>query len=162
MRDCGVITARWRASAAAWQRFILISLEARIVARDAYAVPSLSLHCVELINPRISASRCAIRVLPWVKGNSIQNGEFLSTLPSGIVTVRVFPVIQGSINNYLGTFPWRQHEVPAHKGERSGVAKVHARELADRRTTDKCRTGTVIAAAALFPIRASTLIEPPC
>src|ERR1039457_857715 len=34
---------------------------------------------------------------------------------------------------------WSDH-VPAHKRECGGVAKVHARELADRRATDKWRT----------------------
>src|ERR1017187_8372979 len=34
-------------------------------------------------------------------------------------------------------FGRRQHQIPAHKRERGGVTKLHARELADCRATDK-------------------------
>ncbi len=127
------------ASAAAWRGFMLPSFQARIVGRDANQAFGqfafiLGQEIAEVIRQfrgivRRQLNQCSFSVVAFSSG-SVASPDF----PISQMGRRIHYRSSARDANHR-----RRHEIPAHKRERDGMARLHARQLADRGAADKSR-----------------------
>src|SRR5258708_1463471 len=103
-------------SALAWRRVILLFLETRVVGRYA---DKISL-------PRICCYRSLLARF-WVGKITLNLKHHSSTFNRGVEAVRDLPLAEGCFQIHVTRFGQRRcHQIPAHKRERGGVARVHS------------------------------------